>query len=273
MKKLFILLISLYLSVFGQSTEFFPSDMNVHHFKANFLEARMGTAFELNQNNLRLDIGNSREIIHWKKSPHEIFGLGADFFTFTKLRGEKDFHFPVDAVDYLFGINFTYKKSEAKSSLGGRLRLSHISAHFVDGHFNGTSGSWRDGRNPIVYSREFFELLGFYSFQDYRFYAGGTYLFHTTPENIGKSILQFGSDGYPLEIIKDMLYVFYGVDFKFFSQQNSESQTEVALGVKFGKKYSPGKTLYFKYFNGTSIHGEYFDVKENHFSFVFNIEI
>lgn len=233
----------------------------------------MGTSFELNQNNLRLDIGNSRELINWKKDSTEVYSLGADFFTFTKLRGEKDFHFPVDAVDYLFGINTTYKKSDANKSFGGRLRISHISAHFVDGHFDGTSGAWRDGRNPIVYSREFIELLGFYAIDNYRFYSGGTYLIHSSPKNIGKFIFQIGSDGYAYELVDRSIHFFYGIDFKTFKLINAESQLEIAFGLKFGKKFSPGKSLYFKYFNGTSIHGEYFDVKENHFSFVFNIEI
>lgn len=233
----------------------------------------MGTSFELNQNNLRLDIGNSREIFHWKNECGDVFGLGADFFTFTKLRGEKDFHFPVDAVDYLFGINSTYKKSSGEINYGYRARLSHISAHFVDGHYDGSSASWRDGRNPIVYSREFLEALGFYSLKNYRFYLGGTYIFHVTPDAIGKYILQIGGDGYPLELIEDRIYLFYGIDFKFFKLQKSETQTELAFGIKFGEKFSAGKTFYFKYFNGTSIHGEYFDVKENHFSFVFNLEI
>ena len=78
-------------------------------------------------------------------------------FTYTLLRGETDFHFPVDAVDYLFGVNFGYKNNfEKNKEFGARLRISHISAHFVDGHFDGSTGNWRDGQIPRVFSREFF---------------------------------------------------------------------------------------------------------------------
>ncbi len=33
-----------------------------------------------------------------------------DFFTFSNLRSEDNFKFPVDAIDYMFGVNFNLKK-------------------------------------------------------------------------------------------------------------------------------------------------------------------
>jgi hypothetical protein len=77
---------------------------------------------------LRLDIGTSRDIYR-RHCEDKIISFGADFFTYTRLRGEKEFHFPVETIDYLFGINAGFKKSKPDSEYGFRFRLSHISAH------------------------------------------------------------------------------------------------------------------------------------------------
>jgi len=93
----------------GQNkSEIFPNELNIQPYTANFLEPKLGFLFQLNRNELRLDIGNSLDILHVYNS-NTTLSLGADLFTYTMLRGEKDFHFPVDAVDYLFGLNFGYR--------------------------------------------------------------------------------------------------------------------------------------------------------------------
>ncbi|MBI2417716.1 MAG: hypothetical protein HYV28_07400 [Ignavibacteriales bacterium] len=98
----------------------------------------MGVQFAAGANNIRLDIGNSRDILHYSAEKGVTYSFGADFFTYTKLRGENDFHFPVEAVDYLFGLNAGYKKLTTHGSYGMRFRFSHISAHLADGRYNKT---------------------------------------------------------------------------------------------------------------------------------------
>ena len=49
--------------------------------------------------------------------------FGADLFTYTLLRSQSDFHFPVDAVDYLFGVNFGYVENLRILKLGLDLEL------------------------------------------------------------------------------------------------------------------------------------------------------
>lgn len=122
-------------------------------------------------------------------------------FTYTLLRSQSDFHFPVDAVDYLFGFNFGYRKICDKYEFGARLRISHISAHFVDGHFDKDLNQWRDVRNPKVYSREFFELLPYFKINDFRIYAGLTYIYKIDPKNIGQDQYQIGFDYFLTNII------------------------------------------------------------------------
>ena len=113
------------------TTEWFPSDLNIQSFTANFLEPRNGFMFALDDNQLRLNIGTSRDVVQVITGTENI-SLGVDFFTYTRLRGEDNFKFPVETIDYLFGLNAGYKINDSNKEMGVRFRFSHISAHLVD---------------------------------------------------------------------------------------------------------------------------------------------
>ncbi|MGK9367464.1 DUF1207 domain-containing protein [Melioribacter sp. Ez-97] len=252
--------------------QLFPSELSVQPFTANILEPKLGFLFHTSNNELRLDIGNSVDIIRWGGGS-EYFSVGADLFTYTLLRSESDFHFPVDAVDYLFGLNASWKVRQGFDSYGIRFRLSHISAHFVDGHYDWETNDWRDGKKPRVYSREFVELIPFYQIESLRVYAGFTYLFHVDPEYIGKDIYQFGFDYFYDGFFKTNLYPFLAYDFKLQHIGKYSATHNIMAGLKFGKSGGRGISLYFNYFSGNNFHGEYFDTKENYFSIGFNLDL
>ena len=130
--------------------QWFPSGLNVQPFTANFLEPRAGFSYMLGKNQIRLDIGTSTDI-YLHKYQNRYFSLGADLFTYTRLRGENDFKFPVETIDYLFGINSTFKITNADKEIGVRVRLSHISAHLVDGSFDSQNMIWRDNKKMEVF--------------------------------------------------------------------------------------------------------------------------
>lgn len=253
--------------------EYFPDQLNIQPFTANMLEPKLGALFHTSTNELRLDIGNSIDLIKYN-SDAGVFSFGADFFTYTLLRKEKDFHFPVDAVDYLFGINVGYKTKCKFGEYGFRFRLSHISAHFVDGHAidNGEVIRWRDGQASRVYSREFIEVLPFIKIDDLRIYGGFTYLFHVDPVYIKKDNFQFGFD-YINQSLHQNIHLFAGYDFKMIHLKEYTSNHSISLGVKFGKAEGKGLSLYYNYFAGNSIHGEYFDKLVKQSSLGFNIDL
>ena len=89
--------------------ELFPSDLNIQPFTANILEPKAGFLFSMDNNKLRLDISTSRDIVKWFDDG-ETISIGADLFTFTRLRSTDNFKFPVETIDYLFGLNAGYKK-------------------------------------------------------------------------------------------------------------------------------------------------------------------
>jgi hypothetical protein len=251
----------------------FPDKLNVQPFTANALEPRIGVLFHVNNNELRLDIGNSLDLVKISPNKETNYSVGADFFTYTLLRGEKDFHFPVDAVDYLFGLNAGYRKTTDKGEYGARFRLSHISAHFVDGHFDFKNEIWRDNRNPRVYSREFLELMPFYRINDLRVYAGLTYIFHIDPAYLGKYNFQAGFDYFLKNRISEYVTPFVAYDIKLVKIRSYSAENTINAGIKFGHPQGRGFSLYYSYYSGMSIHGEYFDYRKSYNAIGFNLDL
>lgn len=274
MKKIILLLIVISSQFLSQNkTEIFPDVLLIQPFTANILEPKLGFLFQIGENELRLDIGNSIDVLRHQISEDEYLSFGADLFTYTLLRGEIDFHFPVDAVDYLFGINFGYKKTTDKIEYGARLRLSHISAHFVDGHFDNQKQQWRDGLVPRVYSREFVELMPFIKWNRIRFYAGFTYLINVTPSELGKDSYQIGFDYFASDLISNFLTPFVAYDFKLVNIDDYSGNNSVNLGLKFGKQEGKGISIYFHYYSGKSLHGEYYDFNKEYSAIGINIDL
>lgn len=271
--KILILLIFSSVSFAQVDTEFFPSELNIQPFTANFLEPKAGFLISTDNNKLRLDISTSRDLIHWKDK-NSVISIGADVFTFTRLRSSEDFKFPVETIDYLFGLNAGYKIHFAKEKeIGLRFRLSHISTHLVDGQYDAQNQKWREGREPFVYSKEFIELFPYYRLNDLRFYAGLTYIFHIIPDEIKKFNLQLGFDYFATQFGSELFTPFIAYDFKLNGIEKYFGNHIISAGVKFGNWKSRGMSLYYSFISGKSIHGQLYDLNETYSNIGFNLEI
>lgn len=275
MKIYFLFLALLIISPFNFSQSkdvWFPDDLNIKPFKANFLEPKAGFDQFIGKKQLRLNIGTSQDLLHLIDD-NKVISVGMDLFTYTRLREEKNFHFPVDAIDYFFGLNAGYKITCNNINYGFRFRLSHISTHFADGHYDADSNTWRDGRKPIVYSREFFELFPFYEVNGFRTYLGLTYLFHTDPKNVGKGIFQAGFD-YGLTCIGNEVFTpFIAYDFKLMEIRKYSGNNIITAGIKFGNYNSKGLSLILSYYAGKSVQGEYYDLNEYYTTIGLNMDL
>jgi hypothetical protein len=271
--KVCLLLVAFHGNLFSQSASaWFPDNLNVQPFTANVIEPKAGFDFLFARSEIILNAGTTRDIYHLSDT-NSTLSFGADFFTYSLLRSERDFHFPVDAIDYLFGVNAGYKIYDDEKEYGFRFRLSHISAHFVDGHFDYAVNGWRNGRTPQVYSREFIEIFPFIKIESLRLYAGFTYVFNITPANLGREIYQIGLDYYLDKIGCEIFSPFIAYDFKLSKIQKYSGNNSFVLGIKFGEYNFKGFSIRFSYFSGKSIHGEYFDINEKYSSIGFNIEL
>ena len=166
-----------------------------------------------------------------------------------------------------------WRVSEKGREFGARLRISHISAHFVDGHYDKEKNVWRDGRDPIVYSREFLELIPYYRLNDLRIYAGFTYIFSIDPPDIGKDQYQVGIEYFARDFISHNLTPYIAYDLRLINIYEYTGNNSFEIGLKFGHSNSRGLSLYYRYYSGYSIHGEYFDLKESFSAVGFNLDL
>ncbi len=270
MKHIFLLLSLVSLTSAAESGFSFASGpLLFRPLTAQTFEPRVGLIWHANDNRLRLDIGNSVDLFQYTfQESRKHLTIGSDFFTFTLLRGEKDFHFPVDAVDYLFGFNINYADSLDCGLFSSRLRLSHISAHLVDGHYDGTQGLWKDGIHPRVYSREFFDLAVSYEpVSSLRIYFGTLYLWHVDPTTLPKFAEYFGG-----EYHQSLFDSVHGYAAYQFTVTGLRPRHEFQAGAKMGNWSGRGTKVFFIYYSGNSIHGEYHDRSDTYSGVGFNID-
>jgi hypothetical protein len=230
---------------------------------ADAKEPRIAALVNQNNNELSLDIGASLDLVQISFEQTQV-GIGVDFGTFSELRREWNFKFPVNAADYIFGINMSYRSPLTKSlDLTGRFRLSHISAHLVDGRF--VEGDWFEGLAPFVFSREFIALMVACSGEYGRVYFGYEFLFNTLPRNISRSSYQVGVEAYYPKFPVHWLYPFIAVDFRLvpiWRQSLARSKgyggaTNLQAGIKLNAIGKRGLRLVFNHYGGLEFRGMY----------------
>jgi hypothetical protein len=255
--------------------QWLPSGITFRPVIASVYEPRVGFTFFGDDGFIRLDVGSGIDLIGRKIAAGEIT-IGVEFFIWTLLESWDNFHFPVIASDYFFGANLSYAKKVAGDGLvSARLRLTHISAHFVDGHFNKDEGVWRDGLNPRVYSREFIELLGSYQVNRtvvVRMYGGVSYIFSITPDWLGRIVLQTGGEIF-LPTGNPRITPYAAYDLRFAQIEIWRPTHSIQLGIKLGNTFGRGIDLFGAYFSGMSVHGELFDQSISYWGAGFNIHI
>ncbi len=275
--KIFLVMISFLFA--NDTLIFFPKELNIQPFTANILEPRMGFMFKNNVNELRLDIGSSQDLL-WYQFDKKTLSFGADFFTYSLLRKEKDFHFPVDAIDYLFGVNFGLKNLIEGQDNGLRFRISHISTHMVDGHvdnyrdFDSTKPlKWRNNIPAKVYSREFIELIYYYFFSNLKLYAGYTYVFHIDPTYLGRNIYNAGFEYYYNDLLMKDMNLFVAYNIKIHKVDYWKGDNNLEIGLKLGNYKNKGVAIYWCYYNGYNFHGQYHKYLDNYNGIGINFDL
>jgi Protein of unknown function (DUF1207) len=254
---------------------FVSSGLLFRPLAANTFEARVGILERMNHEALRLDIGNSIDLVQYRHpTTGGAIAMGVDFFTYTKLRSETNFHFPVDAIDYLFGVNFSGVLPTLAGPLETRLRISHISAHMADGHFEWTYWKWRDGRNPQIYSREFVDLVIAWEPSTFsrnaRCYIGSISVFHIDPSTLPKQSWYGGIEYH--RSVAEAVHLYASYQPSLINIDGWSVRHEAQTGVKVGQWNGRGVNVYYGFFSGKSIHGEYFDVDEEYTALGINFE-
>ncbi len=243
----------------NDSLYFFTTNLVFVPTESSILEPRMGVTKFTNKKNLTLDIGAALDLIGYKANQNT-FSFGIDMFTFSNLRSEDNFKFPVDAIDYFFGINFNFKKmTSVKNKISGRLRISHISSHFEDGHqYQRTDTIF----TPVVYSEEFINA----AFMDHYYLNRNlsfkglfalNYIFHSIPNSISNLSCQSGLEfrNYFTRIFS--LYISNNLNLASVnSVVNLNENCET--GISIGERNSRSVNFYFDYYDGQDYRGQYY---------------
>ena len=227
------------------------------------IEARIGTYYLIDDNKMRLDIGNSFDLMKVYENSDIQINTGADLMTYTRLRSVGKLKFPVETTDYYFGFNSTFvQKTDKDNFFSGRVRLAHISSHLIDGY----SKNGVFNKMPYVYSREFVDLLGAFNFKlnnsgIMKFYLGANFVFSTIPDNVNIVEPQIGFD-VKNRFLSDNLELVFGYDLRLLGEDNvfrGSNSIQTGLNLKTSKNTSIFVGYYF--FSGHSIHGLF--LKEN----------
>ena len=220
---------------------------------ANPFEARIGSMYQYGANKLRLDIGGSLDLTESEGPwPEGRLSFGVDFMTWTRLRSETNFKFPVETIDYWFGAN-------AKLRIGpgpwqARLRIAHISSHMVDGL---ADASGTISPEPFVYSREFAELLIGVESGVVRPYAGITAVWASQPDAPDPFIPQAGID---LHVpVGDSWELRGGYDLRLSGIDGQLSAGNAAqLGMMLKNENGTGFLISLYGYAGRSMHGMFY---------------
>lgn len=221
---------------------------------ANPFEARIGSMYMIDDERLRLDIGASVDIAEIvNDSSTGRITIGADFMTWTRLRSETNFKFPVETVDYWFGVNGQWSTVDGLWSARGR--IAHISSHLVDGLANDSATLVPA---PFVYSREFIEMLvAWRPWSVLRPYAGATFIWATQPDAPDPVVPQAGIDArIPLG---GKWHIYAGYDLKLIGIDGTYAAANAAqAGIFYDLWHGRGLMLSGYGYSGRSMHGMFY---------------
>lgn len=237
---------------------------------ANPFEPRIGTMYQVDDNKLRLDIGTSFDLLRIRDAYVEKIVVGGDFFTFTRLRSEGKLKFPVETVDYFFGLNASGKWNLDDGFLySARVRVSHISAHLADGVAD-TSGTLHP--KNFVYSREFIDAVGAIEHKQLRAYLGATLIFSNKKlqRDVALFIPQIGAE-YSINIGCG-LTANAGYDLKLSGIDDKRSLVHaVQAGIVIPQANNYRLSLNAYYYHGLSLHGLFYDTVDDYLGFGFQV--
>lgn len=266
-----------------QGLTLFPGSAIYAPLPASPEEPRIGFRREFGSMRMRLDLGAAYDLLSYVPASDTAtqFRLGAELFAFALTTSYQGLHLQVDAVDGYFGGHLIYQHRRAESSTTLRLRILHLSSHFIDGHFRLETKSWIDGQLPRPYSRDYAELTAAYTWGGTAWsamlYAGFANAWFVRPGDMirfntcqGVVARTAGWIG-PVLGRPTNLYV---ADHFMLSGVGTLSGTNILEGgVKFGSWDGGGLKLYISYQSGMEIYHQYYDVKRNNLGIGFALDV
>lgn len=277
MKKIILLLLIFCVNTYSQnnSLEFFPDGLNFIPLKGNNYEAKIGLVFIPENNNMKIDIGNTVDLLSLRFSDSERLTTGIEFFAYALSRSYKGKRLQITAVDGFFGGNISYSKKMNENLFSMRYRIIHNSAHLVDGNWDRQESSWIDNYEPVPYAKDFMELASAYNFKtgfaEIKNYAGVSYAFLIRPEDFKRLSFYTGIEmRFPVFNETNELFFVHNL---FLDGINSyKGNNNSMLGIKFGSWEKKGVLLFISYYKGYDVFHSFYKQVVERFSIGFTVD-
>ncbi len=262
---------------------FLPGPPVVTPLVANPQEPRVGLRKQFGSSRMKLDIGSSLDFLELSPSADgsERIRLGADFFTYALTTSSQGLRLQVDAVDGFFGGHIVYRSESPGSWLGLRLRLMHLSAHFLDGHYDNVLGQWKDGRAPVPFTRDFGELTGMGMWNlggtVIRGYAGFSYSTLIRPVDINRfstlSGVELHSLSLPGSVFGKPASLYLADNLTVAGVPAWTGTNTLEMGIKFGAWDGSGVRIYASYEHGREVFSQYYNVLTDQWGLGFAFDV
>jgi hypothetical protein len=248
----------------------FPFGLNFAPLKAHLAEPRIGVFKFTDAEAMKVDIGNSVDVIGYDISESKLqFRLSADFFAYALVTGSEGLRLQIDAVDGFFGGNISFSQTSDSNIWQGRLRIIHHSAHLVDGNWwvHSYPRDWTKPGGPIPFTKDFGELT-IARIQNtpvliFKYYGGISYATLVRPDEIERlayfTAVEIFSKNTLGNLLNHPTNIFLAYQLSLAGEPTYHASHNVQAGVKLGSWYEKGVTMYLGYYNGTHIFGEYYN--------------
>ena len=248
---------------------FLPRGLHFSPLKANTQEARTGLLKFFSNSGLKIDVGNSVDLVEYSSPGYGTrITAGIDFLAYGYSTSSEGFRLQIDALDGVFGGNLSFSKCQNSSRILSRIRILHLSGHFVDGHFFDPQTSVLiQGRFPRIFTKDFGELVGAYEHRAawglLFLYGGASYATLIRPAEIRRFSYMTGFEYSNNRLIKPMfnnaVNVYFAFQLSLTGSPVYSGSNNLQAGIKFGGWGEKGILLYVAYLDGRHLFAEYYD--------------
>jgi len=248
---------------------FMPQGLLFQPLTSSYHEPRVGLRKQVGSSKMKLDIGSSLDFLEYRFSEDKVARMGVDFFTYALTTSSQGLRLQIDAVDGFFGGHAVVSSVNDVSRWDLRLRILHVSAHFIDGHYDNATMQWKDGREPIPFTRDFGEITAAFSWRvhDVTFmaYSGISYATLVRPTDVRRVATLHGLELRSSELLGPALgrpvNLFVADNVTLVGVPSYIGTNNLEFGVKFGEWNSTGLRLYGSYYSGLDVFSQYFNVR------------
>jgi hypothetical protein len=240
---------------------------------ASYEEPRVGIVKDGSTAHMRLDIGSSLELleVRLRADSSERLRVGTELFTYALTTSYQGLRLQVDAVDGYFGGHVVYRLQQAHTAFFLRLRILHLSSHFLDGHFDLERKVWLNGQEPTPLARDYGELTVGHLWQweasEFFAYGGFSHATLIRPPTMKRLNLLCGFTAHAGNWIGPLLGLpvhFYAADhFSMWGLETLSGTNLIEAGLRFGVWNGSGVRVFLSHHSGLEVYHQYFDVKND----------